>query len=218
MAATRQHSGTSGALRTMRENVLGLTVVLATARSQSATSRRSRKPLAARPTRIVRRSEGARRHPPTSLGASTQQLRSHGGCGVFVRFDRSAVDTPSSRRSTRHPPGRAHRSARLLTDGFGEQVLQAYLSGQTRCFVEFHGTDAGVRNRLKWCRRSPRNTAVRFKGQPERIKHCAVDGAPHVTYATRRWRLAVIWATRCLRADLKADRMHHETRSPERAS
>ena len=197
MAATRASGTNAVRYGTMRENVLALTVVLADGRI-IRTSRRARKSAAGYDlTRLFVGSEG-------TLGIITEvTLRLYGipeaMAAAVCSFDtlEGAVNTVIQTIQL-GIPGRAHRAAGQRADGLGEPVFQADYPVKDTLFIEFHGTETGVKEQAETVQAiASEHGGGEFKWATRQEERTHLWQARHdVTYANKALRPGCeIWAT-----------------------
>jgi D-lactate dehydrogenase (cytochrome) len=197
MAATRASGTNAVRYGTMRENVLGLTVVLADGRI-IRTSRRSRKSAAGYDlTRIFVGSEG-------TLGIITEvTLRLYGipeaMAAAVCSFDsiEGAVNTVIQTIQLGIPVARIELLDDVQMDSVNKFSKLDYPVKDT-LFVEFHGTEAGVKEQAELVQSiAQENGGGEFKWATKPEERTALWTARHdVTYANKALRPgSEIWAT-----------------------
>jgi D-lactate dehydrogenase (cytochrome) len=197
MAATRASGTNAVRYGTMRENVLGLTVVLADGRI-IRTSRRSRKSAAGYDlTRLFVGSEG-------TLGIITEvTLRLYGipeaMAAAVCSFDsiEGAVNTVIQTIQLGIPVARIELLDDVQMDSVNKFSKLSYPVKDT-LFVEFHGTEAGVKEQAELVQSiAQENGGGEFKWATKPEERTALWTARHdVTYANKALRPgSEIWAT-----------------------
>ena len=189
MASTRASGTTAVRYGTMREAVLGLTVVIADGRAVRTGSR-------ARKSSRATTSRACSSAPKGTLGIITEvTLRLHGRpeavAAATCWFDSidAAVNVRHHDRPARHPR-RARRAARRGADGGRATATRgSSYPAAPMLFFEFHGLSAA--NVAEHAARSPRSSASttattsRVPTLPRRARRC---GRRATTRITPRWR------------------------------
>ncbi|HWQ38230.1 MAG TPA: FAD-linked oxidase C-terminal domain-containing protein [Burkholderiales bacterium] len=197
MAATRASGTNAVRYGTMRENVLGLTVVLADGRV-IRTSRRARKSAAGYDlTRLFVGSEG-------TLGIITEvTLRLYGipeaMAAAVCSFDsiKGAVDTVIQTIQLGIPVARIELLDDVQMDSVNRFSRLSYPVKDT-LFLEFHGTEAGVKEQAQMVQAiASENGGAEFKWAVKPEERSKLWTARHdVTYANKALRPGCeIWAT-----------------------
>ena len=211
MAATRASGTNAVRYGTMRENVLALTVVLADGRI-IRTSRRSRKSAAGYDlTRLFVGSEG-------TLGIITEvTLRLYGipeaMAAAVCSFDsiEGAVNTVIQTIQLGIPVARIELLDDVQMDSVNKFSKLSYPVKDT-LFVEFHGTDAGVKEQAEMVQSiAAEHGGGEFKWATKtRRPQRAVDRAPRRDLRQQGAAAGLRnLGDRCVRADFEAGRMHH---------
>ena len=196
MAATRASGTNAVRYGTMRENVLGLTVVTADGRIIK-TGRRARKSAAGYDlTRLFIGSEG-------TLGVITEvTLRLYGVPEAISAAVCSFPDNRGRRRyggpvdPDRHPRSPAS-SCSTRCRWCREPLAKLDYPEQPTLFFEFHGTEAGVAEQAEMSTRSPRHMAAAISaGRPSRRSAPPVEGPARCLLCAQAMRPGASgWAT-----------------------
>ena len=180
MAATGASGTTAVRYGTMRENVLGLTVVLADGRVIHTGTRARKSSAGYDLTRLLVGSEGTLGVITESHAAAAPAARSGVGGGLRYPAIDGAVNTVIATIQL-GMPGRAHRAARRGPDGRHQPVFEARLS---RCSRRSSSSSTATR--------APRR---RSGGQPSRSSP-AEHGGPGFEWATQPEDRARLWKAR----------------------